>query len=488
MSHISAAGAATFCPKAQRRYVLVAAILASALGFIDGSVVAIAMPAMRVSLNASLVDAQWISNAYMLMLSAFMLVGGAAGDRFGLRLVFAGGIALFVAASMICAIAPDALSLIAARALQGLGAAFMVPGSLAIISKAFPKEERGRAIGIWAAASAITTAAGPILGGFLLSLGNVELWRLIFAINLPLGGAALYLLLARVPADGALPAKRLDLAGAFFAVVMLGSLVWALTGEGGEGGVPGVRHMLIWLAVAAAGFAGFIMAEKRAAEPIMPLSIFRSAMFSAANIVTFFLYFTLSAVLFFLPMMLIGGWRLPEAQVGFTFLPLTIAIAFMSGPVGKLSDKLGPGVLIAAGSLIVAAAYGGLALGIGVLGLSSFWGHVMPMMALMGFGMGLVVSPLSAAVMGAVSDQETGAASGVNNAVARVAGLVAVAAMGTLAMSLYPAFGAVREAADQLHAAGNARTFAVIAVVTAAMSALAAIIAFFSLRRGGDPA
>ncbi|RWE28331.1 MFS transporter, partial [Mesorhizobium sp.] len=177
----------TFCPQARRKFVLVAAILASALGFIDGSVLAIAMPALRVDLGASLAEAQWISNAYALTLSALILAGGAAGDRFGLRHAFVTGIALFIVSSLACALAPNPAVLIAVRAVQGIGAAIMVPGSLAIIAKAYPKKERGRAIGIWAAASALTTALGPVLGGLVLSTFGNGVWRAIFAVNLPLG-------------------------------------------------------------------------------------------------------------------------------------------------------------------------------------------------------------------------------------------------------------------------------------------------------------
>ena len=193
----------TFCPQPQRRFVLIAAILASALGFIDGSVVSIAIPAIRSDIGATLADAQWISNAYALTLSALILAGGAAGDNFGLRRTFVAGIVLFVAASLACALAPGPGSLIAARAVQGIGAAIMVPGSLAIIAKAYPKKERGRAIGIWAASSALTTALGPVIGGLVLSAFDDSVWRLIFAINLPLGGAAIYLLLFKVPAGQA---------------------------------------------------------------------------------------------------------------------------------------------------------------------------------------------------------------------------------------------------------------------------------------------
>jgi EmrB/QacA subfamily drug resistance transporter len=462
--------------------VLIAAILASALGFIDGSVVSIAIPAMRKSLDASLADAQWISNSYMLMLSAFILVGGATGDRFGLRRVFMAGIALFVAASAVCAVAPDVASLIAARGVQGLGAAFMVPGSLAILSKAYPKEERARAIGIWASASAITTAAGPVLGGFLLSLGQPELWRAIFAINLPLGAIALYLLYAKVPPDPHMPSKHIDFAGGFLAILMLGFLAWALTSESG---VPEARHIVIYLLLSAGSLAAFLFVESRAADPIMPLRVFKSRSFSAANLATFFLYFALSAVLFFLPMALIGGWGLPEGQVGFVFVPLTVAIAFLSGPVGSLAARAGPGILIAAGSALVGVAYAGLGFGMTAM---NFWGHVMPMMVLAGLGMAMVVAPLSAGIMGSVEDADTGTASGVNNAVSRVAGLVAVAAMGTIAAWAYgsangpESFGAaVGEAANAAHLTASNAAFSVIAYSAAVMCLASALIAFFAI-------
>ncbi|RWE05120.1 MAG: MFS transporter, partial [Mesorhizobium sp.] len=216
----------TFCPQTQRKFVLVAAILASALGFIDGSVLAIAMPALRVNLGAGLAEAQWISNAYALTLSALILAGGAAGDRFGLRRAFVTGIALFIAASLACALAPNPAVLIAFRAIQGIGAAIMVPGSLAIIAKAYPKKERGRAIGIWAAASALTTALGPVLGGFVLSTFGNGVWRAIFAVNLPLGLVSIYLLLFKIPADQPTEQRSLDLGGAALATLAFGSLAY----------------------------------------------------------------------------------------------------------------------------------------------------------------------------------------------------------------------------------------------------------------------
>ena len=334
-----------YCPQRRRRFVLIAAILASAMGFIDGTVVSIAIPSIRASLDATLTDAQWINNAYMLALSALILVGGAAGDKYGLRRLFSVGIALFVVASIACALAPGPGFLIGARAFQGIGAAIMVPGSLAIISKTYPQEDRARAIGIWAASSALTTAIGPVLGGALLSTGQADIWRLIFAINLPVGAIALYLLLARVPDDTPVSDVPLDRWGAVFATLSLGLIAWALTGPEGEEGLAGAGHVLLYGLPGVLLFAVFLRWERRADHPMMPLRLFAVGEFSAANAVTFLLYFALSAVLFYLPMALITGWDLPEIQVSMLFLPITVAIAAGIEPDGPIDEPHRPGAV-----------------------------------------------------------------------------------------------------------------------------------------------
>ncbi|MDX8435291.1 MFS transporter [Mesorhizobium abyssinicae] len=482
----------TFCPQAQRKFVLIAAILASALGFIDGSVLAIAMPALRENLGASLAEVQWISNAYALTLSALILAGGAAGDRFGLRRAFVTGIALFIAASLACALAPNAGVLIGFRAIQGIGAAIMVPGSLAIIAKAYPKKERGRAIGVWAAASALTTALGPVLGGLVLSTFGNGIWRAIFAINLPLGLISIYLLLAKVPADDATEKRSLDLGGAGLATLAFGLLAYGLTSMSAEGGGqmswPSIAAGLVLLVV-------FVFFERQHREPMIDLSLFRIGAFAGANLATFFLYFALSANLFYLPMLLIAGWGLSTAEVGFIFVPLSASIALLSGPVGQWSDKIGPRFPIAAGSLLVAFAFAGLAL-LTHAGIHNFWTGTFPLMALMGLGMALVVSPLSTAIMTAVEDKDTGAASGINNAVSRIGGLIAVAAMGSLAAWVYalntgaapgiPGFGQQAPAglASDLEAARLAASdaaFAAVAAVTTLLCLLAAVIAWMTV-------
>jgi EmrB/QacA subfamily drug resistance transporter len=489
----------TFCPRPQRRFVLVAAILASALGFIDGSVVSIAIPAIRSNIGATFADAQWISNAYAVTLSALILAGGAAGDNFGLRRTFVTGIVLFVAASLACALAPGPGSLIAARAVQGIGAAIMVPGSLAIIAKAYPKKERGRAIGIWAASSALTTALGPVIGGLVLSTFGGGVWRLIFAINLPLGAAAVYLLLFKVPADKPAERRDLDLGGAAIATAGLGALAYGLTALSDKGSIA------LPLAFAVAGvlvFIGFLYWERRQREPMVDLSLFRSPAFSGANASTFFLYFALSGILFYLPMHLIAGWGLSETEAGLIFVPLSLAMAVMSGPMGKLSDRIGARLPIAAGSVVVAVSFATLAVAVGS-GLHDFWLAIFPAMTLMGVGMGLVVSPLSTAVMTSVADEDTGAASGINNAVSRIAGLIAVAALGGVVAFSYaavlgdasgvPDFGepaSLPADLDAVRLAASDAAFAAVAWVTAALSALSAIIAWMTIpgsKRPADP-
>lgn len=497
MSSVSAqdmASGRTFCPAVNRRFVLISAILASSMGFIDGSVVAIAIPAMRGDLGATLSDAQWISNSYLLFLSSLIMIGGAAGDRFGLRRVFALGILVFSAASALCAVAPDAVTLIAARALQGMAAAFMVPGSLAIIAKAYPADERGRAIGTWAAFSALTTALGPVAGGLLLSLLGDWSWRLIFAINVPLGAFTLYLLWFRVPPDQAVERKELDITGGILVTVSLLLLAWGLTGQN-DGSAPGNSSLLIYAGMAVAVLIVFLFWEKTRSAPMVPLSLFANRVFSGANLLTFLLYFSLSAVLFYLPMTLISAWGVNEAEVSAIFLPLSASIALLSGLSGQLADRYGPRPVLTAGCFVVALAFGGLA---ATMHLQAFWSVVFPLMVTMGIGMALIVSPLSTAVMTSVSDDDTGIASGLNNAISRIAGLVAVAAMGGVVLLVFQhaldeaglgrmAFGekpavALPVAADLARVAASNAAFSMVAGMTAVMCFAAALVSMFTQR------
>ena len=311
----------------ERRYVLVAAILASSMGFIDGSVVSIAIPAIRADLHASLPEAQWISNAYLLFLAALTLLGGAAGDRFGLRRVFGLGIAAFTLASVICALAPTPAILIWSRAAQGIGAALMVPGSLAMIAKAYPRESRGRAIGIWAAASSVTSVAGPIAGGLLLTALGDWGWRLVFAINLPLGLLALFLLLTRVRADRPMRGRGLDVVGAALVTIALFLIAFGLTGDGTYEAPP-LSHTVIWSGAGMILVVLFVVWEGRTATPMLPLRLFRSAAFSGANALTCVLYCALGGTMFFLPMTMIGGWGETPARMRIS--PSAMLLCFVS--------------------------------------------------------------------------------------------------------------------------------------------------------------
>ncbi len=468
--------------------VLAAGILASAMGFIDGSVVSIAIPAIRATLGASLGEATWVNNGYMVTLSALILVGGAFADRFGLARVFGLGIALFMATSLVCAIAPSPEILIAARLAQGVGAAAMVPGSLAMISRAYPREIRGRAIGLWAAASALTTAMGPILGGLMLTFGGDQMWRGIFAINLPIGLLALWLLIRAVRRDAARPGEPVDLTGGALATLGLGLLAWALAhGEDGSG-VAGA--LPIGLGLSGAACLGlFVLHQHRSPHPMLPLGLFRSRVFSAANAVTFALYFGLSAILFFLPMLTIAGWGVSEIVSTFAFAPLPLCLVLFSTRFGRLADRIGPGPLIAAGAGTVAAALVWLSVAVGN---RDIWTGVLPPMAFLGLGMSMVVAPLSTAVMGAVEDRRSGTASGVNNAISRSAGLIAVAAMGSVAGAAYAALGGPGSYGLASDAPGHAEAmtgaFAVIARICATLALVAAGIALVGLRGGSAAA
>jgi EmrB/QacA subfamily drug resistance transporter len=457
----------SFCAPGDRRWLLAAAILASSMGFIDSTVTALALPAIREGLGASLVQAQWITTAYLVTLSGLVLAGGALGDRFGTARVFALGIWVFMAGSLACAAAQDPGQMIAARAAKGIGAALMVPGSMALVSRAYPREERGRALGLWAAASTLTTALGPVLGGLILTLAGDVGWRLIFGLNLPLGLLALGLLQGRVTPTADNAPEPIDAPGAALASLGLGLLAYGLT----EPSAP----LALWVATVLV-LGAFLWWQAVAPAPMIRLSLFRRRTFVVANLVTLFLYFALNGVMFYLPMTAISTWGVTELQVTAAVLPISLLIGVLSAPAGRWADRHGPGPLMAAGSSLVALAYAGLWL---VAAGGDFWGRVVPLMVLAGIGLGLAVAPLTAAVMQGAEEGEQGAASGVNNAVARVAGLVAVAALGRVAAAAYgeggPGFGLPGTGAAHLAATGAA--FGTVALIGAVMAGLAAGLA-----------
>lgn len=405
---------------AATHWVLPATILGSALTFIDSSVVNVALPVMRDALHSSLATMQWVVNAYMLTLASLILLGGAAGDRFGRRRIFIRGLVGFAAASLACGVAPSAGWLIAARFAQGIAAAFLMPSSLAIIGAAYTEDARGPAIGTWAAAGALTTSLGPPLGGWLVDAVG---WRPIFFINLPIAAAAL-LLASRVPADrGADRAGALDVRGSALAVVALGALSYGLI-SAGEG-----RRALGLIGIAAAMPATwlFVRHEARAEAPMMPLSLFRNADFAGANALTLLLYAALTGALFILPFMLIEGHGYRAAAAGAAFLPFSAIMGAGSRWSGRLAERVGARPLLMVGPTIAAGGYAVLALSSGSAGYRTGF---LPGLVLVAVGMTFSVAPLTTTVLDSAPEDRSGTASGINNAAARAGGLVAIAAIG----------------------------------------------------------
>lgn len=413
---------------ASRPWILAATIVASSMAFIDSSVVTIALPAMQRGLGADIADMQWVSNAYLLLLGALILVGGGLGDRIGRRLIFMIGIALFTLASILCAVAPTVAILIVARMVQGIGAALLVPQSLAIISATYPKEVRGRAIGTWAAASSITTSLGPPLGGFLVDLLS---WRVVFWINVPLAAIAIWLTFVHIPEnkdEGAV--GPIDWLGAAIAVLAFGALTYGLTALSSEAVSPAL--IIVAIVVGLAGIALFVYVEGRVANPIMPPELFRLPVFTGTNIVTVFLYGALAGMLFLLPFDLQARRGLSASAAGLTLLPIGIIIGVLSRLMGSWADRLGPRPFLVIGPVLVGLCGVGLA-----LNLSSYWIGVLVPVLLFSVGMAIVVSPLTTAVMNSVPDARSGAASGVNNAASRLAGVLAIAVFGAAASLVF---------------------------------------------------
>jgi len=409
-------------PAGRGVWILAATIVGSSMAFIDGTVVSVALPSMGKDLGASAADLQWVVEAYSLFLSALLLVGGALGDRFGRKRIFGAGIALFALASLACALAPSMALLILARAAQGVGGALLVPGSLALISASFDAGERGRAIGTWSAWSGITTALGPLVGGWLVSLS----WRWAFLLNLPLALVVL-LLLTRVPESKNPHARALDPFGAGLATLGLGGIVYGLIESSRRGFAdPAVVAALV-LGIAA--LVAFLVVESRLPAPMLPLALFRSRAFLGANLVTFFLYGALATVFLFLPLDLIEVQGYTPFSAGAAILPLIVILFALSRAAGAAVDRIGPRVLLIAGPTLAAAGFCALSLpGVGGAYARTF----LPGLLILGFGLAASVAPLTTTVMGSASEENAGIASGVNNAVSRAAGLIAIAALGIL--------------------------------------------------------
>src|SRR6266404_2785107 len=446
------------------RLVIATTILASSLAFIDGSIVNVGLPAIGASFQADAAGLQWVVNAYLLPLSALLLLGGAAGDRFGRRRLLVAGVSLFGLASLACAAAPNLPLLLIARFVQGACAAVLMPSSLAILGQSFTGEAKGRAVGIWAAAGAAAGAVGPVLGGWLIDAGS---WRFIFLINLPLCVMTVALASKYVDADVDDATDTLDLRGAILATTGLGLTTWALTEGSGRG------WSLVALVILGAGIIFsiiFLISERRLGDKaMMPLALFGSASFVGLTLLTLLLYGALGGLFVLVPYVLIEAARYTATQAGAALLPLPLVIAAASPAAGALSVKIGPRWPLVVGPVIVALGFL-LALRIGPD--TGYWLGVLPAMIVIALGLAGAVAPLTTAVLMSVDSHHTGAASGLNSAVARTGGLVATSLIGPVIASSGPAL---------------LSAFGVAAAMGAVICSVAAASAFTLIAPPGKP-
>ncbi len=415
------------------KWIMVSSILASSMAFIDGTALNVVLPSLQKSLNATGADLFWLLNAYLLMLAALILIGGSLGDQFGRKKIFMWGIFIFISGSAACGFAPDVVSLISFRVLQGVGGALMIPGSLSLISSSINEKERGKAIGTWSAFTTVVTMGGPALGGFF---GDAGLWRYIFFINIPLGIAALFILWRWVNESREEGSNhRLDFPGAitiasglalltfgFLRIPTVGLYNWQVYTS-----LIGGLILLTW----------FIIIESKSTHPMMPLQLFKNATFSGANLLTFFLYAGLGAGMLFMSLNMVQIQGYSQLQSGLTFLPFTVLMISIARFAGGIADKYGPRLLLITGPAIAGTGLLLLSFVKQTHGAADYWTTFFPGVLVLGLGMSITVAPLTAAVMGSVSDHFSGTASGVNNAVSRIAGVFTNAVFGTLAVLFF---------------------------------------------------
>jgi EmrB/QacA subfamily drug resistance transporter len=432
---------------ARKRWTLIATILGSSLAFIDSTVVNVAIPRLGQELRAGAAGAQWTIGAYLLPLAAFVLVGGALGDRYGHRRMFLIGVSVFTAASLACGMAQSMPQLLVSRGVQGAAAALFVPASLALLGVTFHGAARGKAIGTWSAFGSISSATGPLVGGWLVDRWS---WRLAFFVAVPFALATILITFRHVPASERRENKHVDLAGALAAIVSLGSLTAALT-------LSEESHVLLvaLIAIGVAALVAFIVVEQRAPDPMMPLDVWQSRLFTSINALTFVVYAALSIFMFVLPIRLMVGGGFSATAAAAALLPSVAEIFVLSRWTGAWASRIGPRVPLLLGAALIASGFAIL----GALSGDNYWHHFLPGLVVLGLGLSFTVSPLTTAVMAALDDKRAGLASGINNAVARTAGLVGVSVVGLIAgahtqAQIASAFPRIMFAASGLAAAG----------------------------------